>query len=267
MTYVITALVWSQLPFQHSGSFLVVLIGAWVTVPFLFTFFHWGVSSSGRFLLARLPAHPKLNFGRQYLADRLSGKLSHWREGLNAFIVSFVAFFVTVFILAYLLPVPSKADVSYEYELTLLRRNILYLRREMIPIGMFLVSAYLYQYDLWARHRRAAKSAADRAKTQQPVKKRSPKNLPPPDPVEQDLNQLKAESGMSRMRTARQPATPVPEIAEWYVFRSGCAEGPYTKMQLLEIQKITGRTKVRRGEAEWQRAGEIPDLAAYLTEK
>ncbi|MEG4272772.1 MULTISPECIES: DUF4339 domain-containing protein [unclassified Microcoleus] len=50
-----------------------------------------------------------------------------------------------------------------------------------------------------------------------------------------------------------------------YVFRSGEAKGPYTKLQLWEVQEITARTKVRRGEAEWQRAGEIPELASYLT--
>jgi hypothetical protein len=58
-----------------------------------------------------------------------------------------------------------------------------------------------------------------------------------------------------------------PEVAEWYVFRSGKAEGPYTALQLWEVQKITARTKVRRGEANWQRAGEIAELAKYLSEK
>ncbi|MEG3838914.1 DUF4339 domain-containing protein [Microcoleus sp. herbarium14] len=264
LTYILTALVWSQFPFQHSGSFLVVLIGAWVTVPFLFTFFHWAVSSVGKFSLARLPAHPKLNFVRQYLSDRLSGKLPHWREGLNAFIVSFVAFIVSFLVVSFLTPVPSRAD-AYEYGSYLLRRNLLRLRLDIIPIGMLIISAYLYQYDLWARHRRAAKSAA---KSQEPTKRRSPvtKNIPAADPVEQELNQLKAQSGMSRMKTVR-PAVSTPESAEWYVFRSGSAEGPYTRMQLLEIQKISDRTKVRCGETEWQRAGEFPELAAYLTEK
>jgi GYF domain 2 len=45
------------------------------------------------------------------------------------------------------------------------------------------------------------------------------------------------------------------------------SQGPYTKLQLWEIQDITARTKVRREQAEWQRAGEIPELAAYLTQK
>jgi hypothetical protein len=51
------------------------------------------------------------------------------------------------------------------------------------------------------------------------------------------------------------------------VFGSGEAKRPYTRLQLWEIQEITARTNVRRGEAEWLRAGEIPELAAYLTQK
>ncbi len=99
-------------------------------------------------------------------------------------------------------------------------------------------------------------------------KRRSPNsNSPPPNPVEQELNQLKAASGMNRMKTVRLSKPPTPEIAEWYVFRSGEAKGPYTKLQLWEIQEITARTKVRRGEAEWVRAGEITELVDYLTQK
>ncbi len=51
------------------------------------------------------------------------------------------------------------------------------------------------------------------------------------------------------------------------MFGSGEAKGPYTRLHLWEIQEITARTEVRRGEAEWQRAGEIPELAVYLTQK
>ncbi|WP_445244434.1 GYF domain-containing protein [Microcoleus sp. OTE_8_concoct_300] len=51
------------------------------------------------------------------------------------------------------------------------------------------------------------------------------------------------------------------------MFLSGEAKGPYTKLQLWEVQEITARTNVRRGEAEWLRASEIPELAAYLTQK
>jgi hypothetical protein len=59
----------------------------------------------------------------------------------------------------------------------------------------------------------------------------------------------------------------VPEVADWYVFRSGKAEGPYTALQLWEVQKITARTKVRRGEGDWQRAGEVSELTKYLSDK
>ncbi|MEG3861037.1 DUF4339 domain-containing protein [Microcoleus sp. herbarium12] len=266
LCYALTALVKSQFPLQHSDGVAAVLIGAWTTVPFLFTFFHWAIASVAKFLLKHLPAHPKLAPVRQYLTDRWSGsERSHWREGLNAFIISFVAFIVSFLVVSYLTPVPSRADADYARGFYVLRRNVLRLRLDIISIGMFFVSAYLYQYDLWARHRRTVKSAA-KAKAQEPTKRRSPKNLPAPDPVEQELNQLKAQSGMSRMKTVR-PAVSTPEAAEWYVFRSGSAEGPYTRMQLLEVQKITDRTKVRRGETDWQRAGEISELAAYLTEK
>ncbi|MEG4863772.1 MULTISPECIES: DUF4339 domain-containing protein [unclassified Microcoleus] len=75
---------------------------------------------------------------------------------------------------------------------------------------------------------------------------------PTPEPVQR------------RVKPVKQAA---PEVADWYVFRSGKAEGPYTALQLWEVQKITDRTKVRRGEADWQRAGEVSELAKYLTKK
>jgi hypothetical protein len=172
LTYTLAVLVGSQIPFRynpfrHNSAFLVVLIQAWVTVPFLFTFLHWVIGSIVKFLLAHLPTHPKLEFVRQYLADRWSGRQSHWREGLNAFIVSFAAFVITAFVLVCLLPVPERTDFFYEgadsfseYQFFLLRRNIFFLRLNLVPIGMLIVSPYLYQYDLWVRHGRAAKSAS-----------------------------------------------------------------------------------------------------------
>jgi hypothetical protein len=122
-------------------------------------------------------------------------------------------------------------------------------------------SAYLYQYDLWARQRRASKQE----------RRSQNSTAPAPNPIEQELNQVSADAGATRMRPVRQ-ATPVVkqanlEVADWYVFRSGKAEGPYTKLQLWEIQNITARTKVRRGEADWQRASEVPELAKYLSDK
>jgi len=266
LTYALTVLVKSQFPLQHSDGILAVLIGAWVTVPFLFTFFHWSIASAVSFLLKHLPVHPKLDPVRKYLVDRSpSLEISHWREGLNAFIISFVAFILSFLVVSFLTPVPDKADAVADYGSYLLRRNVLRLRLDIIPIGMLLFSVYLYQYDLWVRHRRAMKSAS-KAKKQKSTKTRSPAatNLPAPNPIEQELNQLSADAGATRMRPVR-PAPP--EVADWYVFRSGKAEGPYTALQLWEIQKITARTKVRRGEAEWQRAGEISELAKFLTDK
>ena len=127
----------------------------------------------------------------------------------------------------------------------------------------------LYQYDLWARRRRAAKQERRSQNSSAPAakqKRRSPAatNLPAPNPIEQELNQLSADAGATRMRPVRPAA---PEVADWYVFRSGKAEGPYTALQLWEVQNITDRTKVRRGEADWQRAGEVPELAKYLSKK
>jgi hypothetical protein len=273
LTYTLTVLVKSQFPLQHSDGILAVLIGAWITVPFLFTFFHWSIASAVSFFLKHLPVHPKLDSVRKYLVDRSpSLERSHWREGLNAFIITFVAFILSFLVVSFLTPVPDKADTVADYGSYLLRRNVLRLRLEIIPIGMLLFSVYLYQYDLWVRHWRAMKSGS-KTKKQKPTKTRSPAvtNLLAPDPIEKELNQLSAEAGATQMRPVRR-ATPAvrqstPEVADWYVFRSGKAEGPYTKLQLWEVQSITARTKVRRGEADWQRAGEVPELAKYLTEK
>ena len=196
LNYALTVLVRSSFPLQHSDSVFVVLLGAWTTVPFLFTFFHWAIAEAVKFLLAHLPAHPRLAPVRQYLTDhRPDLERSHWKEGLNALIISFVAFVISFFVISYLTPVPSRTDADYSQGFYLLRRSVLQLRLGIIPIGMFFVSAYLYQYDLWARRRRAAKSVA-KAKTPEPAKRRSPTgNLPAPDPIEQELNQLKAAIG------------------------------------------------------------------------
>jgi hypothetical protein len=138
-------------------------------------------------------------------------------------------------------------------------------------LGLVAVLAWvaLWHFWGWPREVEIARGKPEAKKSQSSAKKkRSPNsNSAPPNPVEQELNQLKATTGMNRMKPVRRSAQPTPEVPQWYVFRSGEAKGPYTKLQLWEIQEITARTKVRRGEAEWQRAGEIPELAAYLTQK
>ena len=131
-------------------------------------------------------------------------------------------------------------------------------------LGLVALLAWIASWYFWGWHREVEIAIGKR----EAKKTRSPNsNSPAPNPIEQELNQLKAASGMTRMKPVRRSTQPTPEVPEWYVFRSGEAKGPYTKLQLWEIQEITARTKVRRGEAEWLRAGEIPELAAYLSQK
>ncbi|MCU0544144.1 MAG: DUF4339 domain-containing protein [Oscillatoriaceae cyanobacterium Prado104] len=180
-------------------------------------------------------------------------------------------------------------------------------QEEMLGTVTALSWVALWHFSGWRREvaiasdRTSSKTSANTtsANTTSANKRSSNVDLPAPDAVEIELNQMSADLGNTRMRSVRksQPATqktppanqkrstatqqpartnqklsaptqkPKSEQPQWYVFRSGQAEGPYTKNQLRDIQKITDRTKVRLGESEWLRAGEIPELAAYLTEK
>ena len=229
---------------SNTGDFFILLTVAWLVQPFVFTFLHYLTAATIEVAITRLPSQvPNYDRIHQWLTSkRCSGTWRHWREGLNAFVVLFFGFFFSLFVGALIIAAPSDRESSM-WKL----RIALY----CLPVA----TAYLYQYDLWARQRRAAKQ-----------ERRSPAatKLPAPNPIEQELNQLSADAGATRMRPVR-PAPP--EVADWYVFRSGKAEGPYTALQLWEIQKITARTKVRRGEAEWQRADEISELAKFLTDK
>ena len=220
----------------------------------LFTFFHWVFAFTVDLALRHLPTNPSLENLRQHLTTWSNSKQPLWKEGLNAFIISFVTSILVTFVVFSVIRGPSRLE-AYQNNSYELRQAIIQVRFAVIPIGMTILSAYLYQYDLWARRRRAAKK-----------ERRSPAatNLPAPNPIEQELNQLSADAGATRMRSVRQAT---PEVADWYVFRSGKAEGPYTKLQLWEVQKITARTKVRQGEADWQRAGEVSELAKFLTDK
>jgi len=136
---------------------------------------------------------------------------------------------------------------------------------EILGSGVALVWVAQWHFWGWRREVEIASGQPSAKKTSRD------RNLPAPDPVEVELNQLAAELGDVRIRPIRKPASatqkPKSQQAQWYVFRSGKAEGPYTKRQLRDVQKINDRTKVRLGQAEWQRAGEIPELAQFLTQK
>jgi len=239
LSYAFTSTVRSQFPLQPGENIVPILIVAWIWVVFLFSFLHWAFAFIVNLLLTRLPQNPSLESLRQHLTNWSSSRGSHWKEGLNAFIISFVTSIPVSFIVFLIIPAPSRFD-AYQYNAYALRQAMIQVRFTLIPIGMTVISAYLYQYDIWARHRRTAK--------QERRSQDSTPEIPTPPVPTTTFNQS------------------TPEVAEWYVFRSG-PKGPYTKLQLWEIQKITARTKVRRGEADWQRAGEVPELAKYLTEK
>jgi GYF domain 2 len=195
------------------------------------------------------------------------------REGINALIISLVAAVITIICLILLLYTAVPEGVEQSQKDSVVFYKVLDTVAIFISFGMTaaksnqpitevlpqelepLINAWfilfclwigsvllLYQYDLWARRRRAAKQE----------RRSQNSTIPTPDPVQR------------RVKPAKQAA---PEVADWYVFRSGKAEGPYSKLQLWEVQNITARTKVRRSETGWQRAGEIPELAKYLNEK
>jgi hypothetical protein len=243
---------------SNTGDFFILLTVAWLVQPFLFTFLHYLTATTIEAAITGLPSQvPNYDRIHQWLTSkRCSGTWRHWREGLNAFVVLFFGFFFSLFVGALIIATPSDRESSM-WKLTI--------ALSCLPVA----TAYLYQYDLWARQRRAAKQERHSQDSTAPAakqKRRSPaaKNLPAPNPIEQELNQLSADAGATRMRPVRPAA---PEVADWYVFRSGKAEGPYTALQLWEIQKITARTKVRRGEGDWERAGEVSELTKYLTQQ
>lgn len=249
-------------------DFFILLGLAWVTQLFLFTFIHYLVSCSVEFAIAYLPKQIP-GYERIYqwlLSKRCLGKWRHWREGLNAFIVTVVAITLSLAIAVIFIASPANRQESF-WKLNIALYSL--------PIS----AAYVYQYDLWVRIRRAEKLAKQAEKTakqkqisketaQRKAAKKTPKPQnpqPPVDPIEVELNEMSSEFGMTSMRSVRKP--PDPNKTQWYVFRNGPV-GPYTRKQLWLEQKITARTKVRReGETEWTRAGEIPELKDFLGTK
>lgn len=159
-------------------AILAILVASWVAVLFLFTFFNYLIGIAIEFTIAHLPDRV-IGYQQTYkwlAARRSAGNWSHWREGLKALSVIFVAFAVSLRVSLFLLPAPY-GSVSLDYYL--LRRIIFWFRLSIMPTIFFIVAAYLYQYDCWARQ--AAKST-------KPTKVRSPqprKPQPPVDPIDQ----------------------------------------------------------------------------------
>jgi hypothetical protein len=240
LSYAFTSAVKSEFPLQPGESIVPILIAGWIWVALLFIFFNWASGFATKLIMTHLPQNPSLAKFHQHLTTWSRTKQPPWKEGLNAFIISFVASILVSFVVFAIIPAPPSRFDVYRQSTYRLRQTMIQVRFTLIPIGMTVISAYLYQYDLWARQRRAAK--------QERRSQDSTPEIPTPPVPTTTFNQS------------------TPEVAEWYVFRSG-PKGPYTKLQLWEIQKITARTKVRRGEADWQRAGEVSELAKYLTEK
>lgn len=267
------------------------VIASWLTSAASMTFYHHCLTVISFWVAPwypqTFPNHQELHRKLATIKPPKSWIEPNWdssREGINALIIPLVAAIITLICLILLLYTAASEGVAQDQIDSVVFYKILdtvaifisfamtgekfnqpiteVLPQELEPltkvwfilfclwIGLVLL---LYQYDLWARRRRVAKQERRSQNSTAPVE----------NPVEQELNQLRAEAGATRIRPVRQST---PEVADWYVFRSG-AKGPYTKLQLWEIQNITARTKVRRGQAEWQRAGEIPELAKYLNEK
>jgi hypothetical protein len=102
-------------------AILAILVASWVAVLFLFTFFSYMIAIE--FTIAHLPDRV-IGYKQIYkwLAARRSAEnWSHWREGLNASIVTFVGFAVSLSVSLFLLPAPyGSATLDYY----LLKRSI-----------------------------------------------------------------------------------------------------------------------------------------------
>ncbi|MGB3266669.1 MAG: DUF4339 domain-containing protein [Microcoleus sp.] len=153
-----------------------------------------------------------------------------------------------------------------------------WLETEEEMLGPATALAWVALWHFWGWRSEVAIASSQPSTKTSDKRRSSNSRLPAADPVEVELNQMSAELGNTRMRPVRKSQSPTQksqsptqksqsEQPQWYVFRSGKAEGPYTKDQLRDVQKITDRTKVRRGQTEWQRAGEISELALFLTQK
>ena len=150
---------------------------------------------------------------------------------------------------------------------------------EMLGVALYLIwtTIAVILWHFWGRKQARKIMAANITKTKTKAKAKKGKSKTqkvksykkletPADPIEIELNQMSAEFGMTSMRPVRKDINP--DQTQWYVFRSGQAEGPYTREQLWLAQRITARSNVRReGETDWTRAGEIAELADFIRSK
>lgn len=127
-----------------------------------------------------------------------------WREGLTGFVVLVLQSMGTGFFVFYLaVMVMPRTEEQVRLFVGL------------VGAGLLAISAYLYHYDFLVRERRAARKIAKRSQAQSGNKKRGkggnsspsvPANsTPPPDPIEQELNQMRADLGLNQMRRRQKP--------------------------------------------------------------
>ena len=116
-----------------------------------------------------------------------------WREGINALIVSFLAtVFTTVLAVIFVVFISgSDAETVLDFQ------DAEHLEEQTSTLaGLWLTFALaLYEYDRWVRDRKLTKARKPRP--------RSVKPSAPIDPVEQELNQLKAKMGATKMKSVK----------------------------------------------------------------
>ena len=221
----------NSIPVSHPYDLLILLPTIWLAPPLLFTFFHYLIATIVEAAITNLPSQmPNYDRIHQWLiSKRCPGAGRHCREGWNALVILSFTWCLWSWVNKLIFTIPFVRESSISESA---------IAHFFLPV----TAVYLYQCDLWEHQRWATKQERQSQNS----------TSPPPDPIKR------------RVKPAKQAAH---EIADWYVFRSGKAEGPYTTLQLWEIQKITARTKVRRGEGDWQRAGEVSELTKYLTQQ
>ena len=132
-----------------------------------------------------------------------------WREGLNGAIVLLLQLGGTLIFVLLLALILHRQLESQEVWAWFIRSAV---------VGLIAIGAYLHHYDFLVRERRAAREVAKRSQLQTQNQKRGNKSnsssaapltgnpTPPPiDPIEQELNQMRADMGLNQMRRRKPP--------------------------------------------------------------